>query len=279
MPSFLNLPREIRDEIYNYSLVSPSGFIAPYLLSRPSTLKPQRRVKASKRKSTKNNNKQHYLITDPLAFPPHDPALDTADLFLAHKKNSYITLSLTSTCRQIYNETQGLFWKHNTFYFSSINESGHSLGISRTLKLMGQTSSRLIQTMTIIMPGQSTSFTHFRKVLKTLSSRARLGDFRKLEMVWEEETFRELLSTIFDSNMEGFLKDLGELTESERFERVVRVPACPKSLSGKNVDEDGVRDAYEVLVYLIHLTVGGTTFCGGELWVGLPGARNVSADP
>ncbi|CZT46573.1 uncharacterized protein RSE6_07020 [Rhynchosporium secalis] len=271
MPSFLDLPREIRDEIYIYSLTCPRGLLSAYLLSRPPTLNSKRRVKVSKRKKS---NKQHlHLITSPLSLPPNDPIFDKPDMFLSHNKNDYITLSLPSTCRQIYNETQGMFWRQNTFYFAAINESGRSLGISRTLKVMGQVASRMIQNLTIRMPNHSIEYVGFGKVIKTLGSRARLGHFRKLEMAWNAAAIVDLMnmsSLNTPQDFEGSLDEMSEAFDGVRFERVVRISTYPRSTGDiqNERDEENVESIYKLFGEWIHYAVGGTLICDGKVeWI------------
>ncbi|PVH69752.1 hypothetical protein DL98DRAFT_522010 [Cadophora sp. DSE1049] len=263
MPSLLDLPREIRDEIYTYCLVSPGGLIAPYLLPRCNTLK----ANASRRraiKSTKSRQKkQHlHLISDPIALTPHDAIFQTPDLFRDTRKSDYLSLSLRSTCRQIYNETAGLFWSRNTFYFEGLGESGRGMGVARTLKVMGQTASRLIERVTIRMTSLGPEYGALRKVLNTLSSRARLGNFKRLELVWGKVEFWSLMDALYGGDVplfDAMIEDLGGGLAGERFERVVRVPVCPP---GDDDDDEEDRMVHEEVVRCLHYAIGGTMICG-----------------
>ncbi|KAH7317677.1 hypothetical protein BKA65DRAFT_483148 [Rhexocercosporidium sp. MPI-PUGE-AT-0058] len=273
MPSFLDLPREIRDEIYTYCLVSPSGLIAPYILPRTPTLKVSRRqVKSSTQKQNqKQKQKQQlHLITSPLVFTLDDPIFQNPRVFLARYKSAYLSLSLPSTCRQIYNETTSLFWRSNTFYFDGLCESGRGLGVARTLKSMGQTASRLIESMTIQMPGLGAEYAALRKVLNTLCSRARLGRFKRLELVWGVEEVRGLMSAAagLGGSSQVYYKMIGDLREGfegERFERVVRVAACPVGGREYVGDDGGDEELYEEVVRCLHGVVGGKMVCGRVL--------------
>ncbi|KAG4439776.1 hypothetical protein IFR05_004744 [Cadophora sp. M221] len=280
MPSFLDLPREIRDEIYTYCLVSPSGLIATYLLPRSPTLKLSRRQ--TKTSTPKQNQKQKqkqkqqlHLITNPQIFTPHDPIFQTPSTFLASWKCAYLSLSLPSTCRQIYNETAGLFWRKNTFYFDGFCESGRGLGVVRTLKLMGQTASRLVECVTIRMPGLGAEYGRpeyatLRKMLNTLSSRARLGSFKRLEMEWGDEEVKELMRSasggvgVFHYYWD-MIEDLREGFEGERFERVVRLAACPVGIRDDDFSVEEEVELYGMVSACLHSVVGGKMICGGVL--------------
>ncbi|KAH6716055.1 hypothetical protein BKA61DRAFT_573900 [Leptodontidium sp. MPI-SDFR-AT-0119] len=271
MPSFLDLPREIRDEIYTYCLVSPSGLIAPYLLPRSPALKLSRRQSKTSKQKQKQKQQLH-LITCPEIFTPHDAIFQAlpSHVFLARFKSAYLSLSLPSTCRQIYNETAGLFWKKNAFYFDGFCESGRGLGVARTLKGMGQTASRLIEYVTIRMPRLGAEYAVLRKVLNTLSSRARLGNFKRLELVWGEEEVRELMRSAAAGEEESqfyweMIEDLREGFEGERFERVVRLAACPVGISDDDFSVEEEVELYEMVSGCLHSFVGGKMICGGVL--------------
>lgn len=154
-----------------------------------------------------------------------------------------------------------MFWGRNTFYFDGLCECGRGLGVGRTLKVMGQTASRMIERITIRMPTLGNESTALRKVLSTLSSRARLGHFQKLELVWEEPQLAELM-LLLESGM-GHLYyqmmiDLREGFEGERFERVVKVPARAPTF----VRDEDDRYWYGEVVRGLHGAVGGRMFCG-----------------
>ncbi|KAK0111407.1 hypothetical protein ONS95_001768 [Cadophora gregata] len=260
MPSFLDLPREIRDEIYTYCLVSPTGLIAPYLLPRSSTLKSSRRraIKPSKSRQ----KQQLHLINDPVALTPHDPIFQTPDIFLSSRKSDYLSLSLRSTCRQIYNETAGPFWSKNIFHFEGLGEVGRGIGIARTLKVMGQTASRLIERVTIHMSSLGPEYGALRKVLNTLSSRARLGNFKRLELVWGKMEFWSLMDALYGGDVplfDAMIEDLVGGLAGERFERVIKVPACPP---GNDDEDEEDRMVHEEVVRCLHYAIGGTMICG-----------------
>jgi hypothetical protein len=183
--SFLDLPREIRDQIYGYVLISPGGLVEPRIYPR---LFP----------ANKKSAPQFSLNADPLS-----DSVTTES----------ISLSLPRTCRQIYNETHGLFWRNNTFYFSTFYPFGTSMGVIKTLKMMGQTSSRLITSVTINMQYISGQYKTLGKVLQVLASRARHGAFRKLELEWRYSEF------IMVSDYDGLLDGLNQGSEACKYER------------------------------------------------------------
>ncbi|XMA14990.1 hypothetical protein WAI453_007781 [Rhynchosporium graminicola] len=144
-----------------------------------------------------------------------------------------------------------MFWQQNTFYFAAINESGRSLGISRTLKVMGQVASRMIQNLTIRMPNHSIEYVGFGKVIKTLGSRARLGHFRKLEMAWNAAAIVDLMnmsSLNTPQDFEGSLDEMSEAFDGVRFERVVRISTYPRSTGDiqNERDEENVESTYKL---------------------------------
>lgn len=176
-----------------------------------------------------------------------------------------VSPSIARTCLQIYNETHGLFWRSNVFYFQGLEDSGSRIGVARTLKTMGQIASRLIQRVTIRMPLLSSNeYSGLRKVLRTLSSRARLGCFKRLELVWSEDGIDDLILGFMGmgDNMRRYdtlLQDLRAGCQGEKFERVVRLAKCT------NVSSDAYkaahRDLFEEIVKGLALAAGGSLVC------------------
>jgi hypothetical protein len=99
------------------------------------------------------------------------------------------SLSIRRVCRQIYDETQNIFWATNQIYFPDFKPlpDNTGLGVVHTLSVMGQTASRMIVSMRIDMPNPSPAYSSFGKVLNALNSRARHGAFRRLELIWGED--------------------------------------------------------------------------------------------
>jgi hypothetical protein len=175
------------------------------------------------------------------------------------EERQYISLSLPRTCRQIYEETQALFWEQNTFYFSDRNA-----GVIKTMKMMGQTPSRLITSVVIQMNCTSEFIRLISKTLHVLASRARFGHFRRLELIWDNNEFgylQELArqipmakARVYDELLEGLRT--GE--SGGRFGRVIRLPAAPRQVGQRSREANAcARD--------IHFAFGGSLFWGDEL--------------
>jgi hypothetical protein len=175
------------------------------------------------------------------------------------EERQYISLSLPRTCRQIYEETQTLFWEQNAFYFSDRNAS-----VIKTIKMMGQIPSRLITSVIIQMNCASEFIRLISKTLNVLASRARFGHFRRLELIWDNKEFgylQELArqipmakARVYDEILEGLRT--GE--SGGRFVRVVRLPAAPRQVGQRSRDANScARD--------IHFAFGGSLFWGDEL--------------
>lgn len=155
-----------------------------------------------------------------------------------------------------------MFWGMNTFHFEGLGEMARSLGVARTLKVMGQTASRLIERVTIRMSILGPEYGALRKVLNTLSSRARLGNFKRLELVWDEKEFWSLMDALYGGDVplfDAMIEDLVGGLAGERFERVVRVPISPP---GDDDDEEEDRLVHEEVVKCLHYAIGGTMICG-----------------
>lgn len=128
---------------------------------------------------------------------------------------------------------------------------------------MGQTASRLIERVTIRMAELGPEYNVIRKVLKTLSSRARLGNFKRLELVWGKGEFWSLIVAFYGrdfSLFDAMIEDLVGGLEGERFERVVRVPGWPPG--DEDGDDEEALTEFEEVVKCLHYAIGGTMVCG-----------------
>jgi hypothetical protein len=153
--SFLDLPREIRDIIYEHALISPTGYITPV--------------------PDKSSHSPRFSIHT--AVEPNSAA-DSNKTILSN--NNVLSLSLPRTCGQIYAETEGLFWT-NTFLFPDLTT------LTRTLKSMGQVPSRQIKSISVNLHPR-----HWRalpKAFALLTSRARHGCFKNLHLDWHRQEF------------------------------------------------------------------------------------------
>jgi hypothetical protein len=256
MPTtFLDLPREIRDEIYFHALISQTGVVSPHLIPPRPSFKPSSIKPLSPPSSTPTSSQlvgRFRLYTNP-------PKLCPIRIFEPETwrdKHPYISLNLPRTCRQIYFETQSLFWERNTFYFSNANA-----GVIRTMKMMGQVSSRLITSVVIQMDNDSDLTRLMSKTLNVLASRARFGNFRRLELVWDEEQFKILMNMARQIPMararqyDELLEGLRTGESGGRFERTIRLP----SLVGQRGREA------EACARDLHFAFGGKLFWGDVL--------------
>jgi hypothetical protein len=253
--SLLDLPREIRDQIYEYVLISPTGFIEPTLPSRSSS---------SPSPNTPSTTQTRFrLCVRPLADGPltaRIPGYSDAEV-------EFLSLSILRTCRQIYHETRGLFWEKNTFHFASFYPSHYSPGVVKTLKAMGQIPSRLITRISIHMSPLTSKYGTFAKVLQVLASRARHGSFRKLELVWgfvdlvELEDTNSCLERGIETEKtrcwEEVLGCLFRASDGCRYERVLRLPPVGRVRTAWDKRREGEDVAREM-----HFAFGGRLYWG-----------------
>jgi hypothetical protein len=152
-----------------------------------------------------------------------------------------------------------LFWEKNAFYFSNTNA-----GVIRTMKMMGQVSSRLVTSVVIQMDDSSELTRLISKTLNVLASRARFGHFRRLELVWDSDQFKYLQMMArqipmararqYDELLEGLRTGEG----GGRFERVIRLPGDPRPAGQRGREaEASARD--------LHFAFGGRLFWGDVL--------------
>jgi len=176
--TLLTLPRELRDQIYAYVLLSPSGTVTPTPCRQTESLggKPRftLRVEAPERASNKSLD---------FSCPPRRSSSSVPYEYS-------ITLSLRRTCRLIYDETKDLFWSRNVFVFDHVNE------LMTTLKGMGQVPSRRITSIKLRMGTSAVKGTRvLAKAFRILASRARLGSLRTLELEFDWFQFGLLVGT------------------------------------------------------------------------------------
>jgi hypothetical protein len=233
--SFFDLPRELRDFIYFQVLVSPTGYVEPVLVYQ-----------------TKKSPSPRFALYR--AFPIQSPLLDAEP----GPQNDVLSLSLMRTCRQIYHETQSLFWKHNTFQFST----PHLL--TQTLKSMGQIPSRKITSISLTLTLSSSFSKTLPRALRILVSRARHGAFRRLSLeigrmdlirIASFKTSVEEKRIVAYDNLLAKLRDGGA---GSNFDRCVNVETMLRNwrIQG-SLDHDTIRE--------VHLAWGGKMYCNGEL--------------
>ncbi|CAG8951761.1 hypothetical protein HYFRA_00005563 [Hymenoscyphus fraxineus] len=284
--NFLSLPRELRDQIYNYVHLPPPS---PSYIEVQHTPRHHPSTKPSKSKAS------HHHNSKTLTQKPYQPPAPTKQNFrlLVNPKSAaydepqlFTTLSLLRVNRQIHAETRHLFWNHAIFHFPTFYESVRqvechglagsknrrsppttTLGVVKTLKGMGQTSSRLISHINIQMSGSETAtmYAHLPRVLQVLRSRARHGALRKLELCWGSGAFRALVESVegmelgrggFDILLEALRRGSGDCG----YERVVRIEGV-RELEGLGEMSESVWTTVREL----HFACGGKLYWDGVL--------------
>jgi hypothetical protein len=280
MPTnILDLPRELRDQIYGYILVSHTGYIAivPNVYSGGKT---ERQYS----KCTTKNRPSFTLRTNPVSTRKFQ---HRNGIYHANKP-TYTSLSIIRVCRQIYYETQSIVWERNRLFFPVARPQGckpgpheATLGVIKTLKAMGQTASRRIVSIRIDMPSitNSQECSSFGKVLNVLASRARHGAFRYLELSWPKLTHRtefgmlclaqqrhfngqhEALEEV--KNYVALVEGLGHDREACRYERVIRLPGGYLLPDGRDLAT--ICQNMDAVAEELHCAFGGKLFWGQQL--------------
>lgn len=182
--SFLDLPREIRDQIYSFVLISPTAYVLATLQksSPPPVPIPHLTTPALHRHNTRykshppprSNGYSHKYNKPPtcVRVQPCDP---TTFEPLAHERP--LALKLLLTCRQVLLETWNMFYTHNTIVFVS---SCEAIGV---LKRMGQSASRQLQRICMCINEALRSKTMLARALAMLASRARSGHLVSVKLM------------------------------------------------------------------------------------------------
>lgn len=147
--SFLKLPAEIRNQIYQVALISPKPVdlwpVAkcwrPDLLDPPDTAMQHRYAKSLLAQESQYQN----------LLPRHDPESIVgfrlqADLLFVRKE---LSTGLLGTCVQVYNEAANYFWRSNTWRFSDDDDWR---GVYRFLLTIGPRARSRIQRLDILAP-------------------------------------------------------------------------------------------------------------------------------
>jgi hypothetical protein len=230
--SFLDLPREIRDIIYEHVLISSTGYVAPILDKSSRSLR-------------------FSLHTANGDEPSRNETTDRNKIILSN--NDVLSLSLPRTCRQIWQETDGIFWSNNAFLFED------PTAMTRTLKSMGQVPSRRIETISFRLNNR-----HWRvlpKAFALLASRARHGSFQKLHLDLPRKEFAVLTywKHFGDASHTGrydeVLEVLRDASEECNFRRSIRIYGGDYEMAAK--ESDTIRD--------LHLAFGGCMIYDGKL--------------
>lgn len=221
MTLFLDLPREIRELIYDYIFLSPKSSSRALVSFLPN-------YKSLRGKTVPSFD----LLTNPIdVFPSLGRRINGI-------KPIIISLSIVRVCRQTYEETHGRFWAENTLYFPDGLGSTFRwrkkrlLSVCPTLKAMGQIASRFITNIYLDMSAPTSSglaYHDLSRVLNTLASRSRHGHFKCLELSWLTYNFSMLLkghAQLHCPYTEGYAALLHTLensgTDACKYERVIR---------------------------------------------------------
>ncbi|RDW77036.1 hypothetical protein BP6252_05089 [Coleophoma cylindrospora] len=242
--SLLDIPRELRDKIYEYVLLSPTGFIEPNEVSRlerfPSAI------------PSSTTSTTHRFVLN---------ILHPQDRYNIENAQTYITTSILRTNRQIYQESKDLFWRRNTFYFRS------AVTLGWTLKAMGQAPSRLIKAIRLHETQAITprNMKAVAKALRLLASRARHGDFRKLDLSFSAHRMEALVRNRESNNAklqeeyDEFLRMFREASTGCKYER---------SVEASMWDLDGslrLASQWENVIRDVHFAYGGRFYWDGVL--------------
>lgn len=184
--SLLDLPREIRDIIYDYALISPTGYVTPFLCKKVPHI--PARKKPGRTDSPKANFQPYvrlHLVPCESAYYPgssvhtsSNPDLECGcslpDTISGHELP--LAYSLPQACKQIQAETDGVFWKHNAICFSNTQT------FPVIMKHMGQTQSRKIRGVQLTIDPIHLNAEGFARAIKKLASRTRLGSLERIEV-------------------------------------------------------------------------------------------------
>ena len=242
MPThFLDLPREIRDEIYGY-VFATTGLIEVVA------------VRYDKKDPIRTSSSNAPLVLKQKTFNSDNEAVQVVNG--AGEVN--ISLTLMSTCWQIYQETRPYFWSRNTFYFDTLAAPQGSLTTlvdpRKLFKSMGQYVSRLVTSITFNMPADAEGVSHLPRVLGYLSSRSRRGDFKRLELVCTMNTKNDLDQLNF--GRVELVKILAKGKSGCRYERIIRMPRTIPQWDERSISNTAEK---------VHIAFGGKLFWGDIL--------------
>lgn len=242
--SFLDIPRELRDKIYEYVLLSPTGFLEPIEISRlerfPSAIP-----------SSTTSTTHRFMLN----------ILHPEDRYNIENERTSLTTSLLRTNRLIYQECKDLFWQRNTFYFRS------AVTLGWTLKAMGQASSRLVEAIKLYQTQEITqrNMRALAKALRLLASRARYGDFKKLDLSFSAHRMNALVRDRESSNAklqedyDEFLRIFREASADCKYERSVEANI-------RNLDGDLTpASQWDGVIRDVHFAYGGKFYMNGVL--------------
>ncbi|KAF4624953.1 hypothetical protein G7Y89_g13213 [Cudoniella acicularis] len=237
------LPLELRLMIWNLCLLSPTGLVEPidrklaYYRQMP--------------KSNSPSGPQFYLI------------------YQEDNSDSYLTLSLLRTCRQICEEAFPLFWKKNTFLFNS--PSGFLKFSTQKVRFASQYITSLHLN---IASFQGTALNYLEKVADSLTKRRPSESaFCQLTLALQETEIVRLLVDHISGDLrteEARISD--RFVDLERifrkvaqglFDKVLHVECTPTG--GVDGTDAFVEEILEKVISILAGALGGKCFWGSDL--------------
>jgi hypothetical protein len=174
MISLLDLPAEIRNQIFRDCLVSPTGTVR--ILSRRDA------YHLGYPRSFSQSGPFFYLLVD-----DGSPVMSKSQLCGSEALRPTISLSLPRTCRKMYEETNELFWRSNVFYFYS----PHNL--RQIFILMGRLASQRIPSIRLrFVPGWGNNMEIFDKAMQLLIKQGKHSSLRNLELLIDTDTIEHM---------------------------------------------------------------------------------------
>jgi hypothetical protein len=180
--SFLDLPREIRDYIYNHALTSPTGYVVAQISKNmdPSSNPLSCRQSSVSKKVTKPPSPPRKPQAVRLRIFPYNPS-SYSDF--ARKREQPLATALPLVSRLLYLETKDILWANNTLVLPRVSNA------RQILKHMGQKPSRQIQRVILQvrfdLKYSNAGLTHIlNSALRSLHSRCRCGklDWLRVEL-------------------------------------------------------------------------------------------------
>jgi hypothetical protein len=252
MVSLFDLPGEIRNQIWDLCLVSPTR-----------TLKPVCRRDAFYSgfpRSCSQSGPFFYLL------------VDNTNLIMGQhygdERQSTISLSLPRTCRKIYEETNNLFWTSNTFHFPS----PHSL--LQTFNLMGRSPQRCISSIRLcITPLLGNDIEWLDRILKLLIFQGKHCSIRRLELLIDIDSIEQMASSqtqhwyfnlhIKRSNWrEKALPCLQQAHRLQNTEKILVITHARELATAQEVHEYSIAGNLDALLRDMQESLGGELYWG-----------------
>lgn len=285
--AFLQLPREIRELIYEYALFVQSQYVTPTVCKRIVYTRQRRQSKPGSEPAVKAVERLHLVPysppqnSDEFSRMTHIP---TCGCRLNVHTNTDspncrlpLAYGLITVNRQVYDETFGRFWTRNKLFLPEL------ISVPDLLSHMGQKSSRKIQTVCVSLDTEiPIQDDVFDKAISRLSSRYRGGHLTRIEFV--VVNFADQYSNMRAKSYSNYLRKMVYLqhivakaytnTESWSSATKVLMMTAPliKGMEGKTVpkDMDPIRNpahmCWEAVSCLDDIW-RNTMFVNGKKWV------------